>query len=643
MENKKKTGAKILTLLLAFILCFALAGMFFGCGDETKTPPIEFTPPAQTPKVHSVAITYNDENIEGLLSVDISQRTIKIGAVVSKDDDAAGALTYKSSAEAVATVDNEGNVMLLSAGETVLTAAYGDEKCSVVLAVESGYTGKYSVTVNGGRADLSSAAAGDIVTITPVIPEHKDFSEWSYADSATPVTWVSGNMFKMPAGNVTVKAVYVDKLYSLKLVGAKVTSDGNDEVKKGTVIGYDGSQTDEYAITEYKYPYETKLSLAAVEPLSGRMFVGWDENIVNNRLDKEETIGDFIMPDESTTFWANFSDIKERKLLTAGGINNWETTVIDGTSADPELEGFSGYTVTIPAGKVGTPTGYNEDIHGSVLNTVTNNSQSIRAIFRNRGDKPVTVEIYASYLTNLATSGWVTVPAGETVTKTFIALLGFRANPWWGFSLRETVGPGADVPLDIVVGCGDAYPKGDKTLAVTGGTKRVALENYKRIMGALSPNLNNNYSWTFIADYEHSNADLPAVISARLKNLPAYDENDPYVTIYIKMLNQASSDHTYHYRFGFGKDENPLDEDNNVRPDTKIVDFTVANHGETKLFAIRIPRSQSDENFYFSIIKLEYDTEDGTKPESVAPYYALNFSVVLTYNNGMGFDGEVTE
>ena len=81
-----------------------------------------------------------------------------------------------------------------------------------------------------------------------------------------------------------------------------------------------------------------------------------------------------------------------------------------------------------------------------------------------------------------------------------------------------------------------------------------------------------------------------------------------------------------------------------MKPDSKMVDFTVSNHGETKLFAIRLPRSEADTNFYFSIIKLEFDTPDGFKPDGVTPpYYALNFSVVLTYNNGIGFSGEVTE
>ena len=642
-RSRKQPIARILTVLLAAALCFSLLGVFIGCGPAEQPEPL--TPPAETPKVHSVVMTYNDAKIEGLLSVDISLKSIKVGATVNKDEGAEGSLSYESSDKDIATIDAEGNVALVSEGETVLTATYGSESCSVVLSVESGYVGKYAITVNGGTASVSTASEGDIVTVTPTIPAHKEFSDWSFEESQTSVNWISGNMFKMPAGDVTVTAEFTDMLYSLRLVGAKVTDDGSEEVQKGEVIGYDGDvESPEFAITEYKYAYETELSFEAVEPTGNRMFVGWDENVVNNRIDAEETITDYVMPDQTTTLWANFSTIKLKKLLTASDVSGWTTSTIDGANADAELEGFSGYTITIPAGTARTE-GYNEDIHGSDLNTVDNPSQAIRAIFRNRGKQPVTVEIYASYLTNLATSGWVTVQPGETVSKTFIALLGFQANPWWGFSVRENLtDEGGDVPLDIVLGCADAYPKGDKTLSVSSGTRRVSLDGYKANMGAMAVRVDNAQGWTLVTAYEHDQyTTCPIVLTARLNNLPAYDPDDPYVTLYIKMQNQAASDHSYNYMFAFGKDDDPLDENMEVKEGTKAVDFTVYNHGETKLFAIRLPRSEADTEFYFSIIKLKYDTPDNTKPQVQAPYYAMNFSVVLTYNNGIGFTGEVIE
>ena len=650
-RSRKQPIARVLAVLLAALLCFSLSGILIGCdqdgggsGGQSGEP---LTPPEETPKVHSVVMTYNDAVIEGLLSVDLSLESIKVAATVNKDEGAEGSLSFESSDEKVATIDKEGNVALEAEGETVLTATYGSESCSIVLSVESGYVGKYAVTVVDGTASVSSAAAGEIVTITPTIPAHKEFADWSFDESETDVTWISGNMFKMPAGDVTVAAEFTDMLYSLRLVGAKVTEDGSDKVQEGEIVGYDGTvQAEEYAIREYKYPYEAELSFEAIDPPEGKMFVGWDENVVNNRIDAEETITDYVMPDETTTLWANFSTYTTKKLLqpTSGIGGNWNPTEIDGATADPELEGLSGYTFTIPAGTAKME-GYNEDIKGSVLDTTSKPSQAIRAIFRNRGQQPVTVEIYASYLTNLATSGLVTVQPGETLSKTFIALLGFTGNPWWGFSVREsTTAEGGDVPLDIVLGCANAYPKGDKTLAVSSGTRLVQLDNYSATLGtAFMTRIDNAQGWTLVAAYEHSNGLVaPAVVTARLNNLPAYDPEDPYVTLYIKMQNQAASDHSYDYTFAFGKDAVPLDDDMKLKEGTKAVDFTVYNQGETKLFAIRLPREAADQ-FYFSIIKLEYDTPDGVAPDVVQPYYAMNFSVVLTYNNGMGFTGEVIE
>ena len=637
---------RTIMLIMAIVLCFAATAAFFGCSTGgNNTPPVTYQPPEETPKVHSVSISFNDEAVQGVLSVDVTRGEIQLGADVQKDDGAQGTLAFTSSVPEVATVDETGKVTLVSAGETVITATFGGVKGNMVLVVTKGTTGRYSVTVKDGAADFSTAASGDIITLTPNIPVHKEFTGWSFEGSEAEVTWISGNMFRMPDGNVTVSAQFTDMLYTLTLVGAKVTDDGNETVQEGTVVGYDGdTRSPEFAMTEYKYAYGTELDFEAVDPSGNYMFVGWDANTVNNRIDAEEEITGFVMPDEATTYWANFSPFTTKKLITADGIQGWNTSLIDGATADPVLEGLSGFTVTIPADTSGTE-GYNEDIHGSCLNTVENPSQAIRAIFRNRGNQPVTVEIYASYLTNLASSGRVTVQPGEVVTKTFIALLGFQADPWWGFSVRENLtAEGGDVPLDIVMGCADAYPKGDKTLSVTAGTQLVSLDSYVNNLGNIGmARIDNSQGWTLITGYEHDPAfTLPVVLTARLNNLPEFDADDPYVTLYIKFQNQAASDHSYQYTFAFGTDANPLDEDMQLKPGTKAVDFTVYNHGETKTFAIRLPRSQAD-SFYFSIIKLEYDTPDKGKPVTMAPYYATNFSIVLTYNNGIGFTGEVTE
>lgn len=644
------TAAKFFAFLLAIVLCFASMCLFSACdnGGGKNDPPV-FTPPETIPKVHSVSITYNGKDVEGYLSVDISQQKIKVGANVSKDDGADGSVKFASSNEGIAKIDAEGNVTLVAAGETVLTATCGGEKCSVVLSVGSGTVKKYTITVNGGKSDVTTASVGDIVTITPEIPVHKEFSDWSFAESQTEVTWISGNMFKMPAGDVTVSAEFADMLYSLKLVGAKVTSDGNEEVQQGTVVGYDGSQLPENEIREYKYAFETPLTLEANEPAEGKMFVGWDENVVNNRLNEEEVISDFVMPDETTTYWANFSEIKIKQMFPEDGTYGWNVVRIDGEAedADPDLEGLSGYTVIIPGGQVAQD-GYDDynNFHYAAVETLDSPSQAVRVIFKNRGDKSVTVETYLNSVGGYATGGPVTIPAGSLKTKTFIIPPGFSKRSNFGFVVRESLSGGADVPLDVVMASGDAYPKGDPTFAVTTGTNRIELENYNNQQGNLGNlRIDNKFSWTMLSEWEHnSNLNLNhAVSSAKLKNLPVFNNADPYITAYVKLINRSGPQHTYNYKFGFGTDANPLDSENNIKSGTKVVDVSVSNMGETKLFAIRIPRSETDKDFYFSIIKDGYDTPDGSPAKLEKPFYGMNISLMLTYNNGIGFEGEVTE
>ena len=275
MMNRTKfpSKARIIAVLLAAVFCFASMGLLTGCTTpdrEVVTPLPSLTPPESTPKVHSVVITYNDAAVNGQLTVDLSFGTLELGATVNKDDGAAGALMFDSTNREVAVVDKNGKVTLLSKGDTVITAKYGSESARVLLAVESGVAGKYTVTVVDGVANMTTATVGDIVTLSAKRPEHKDFSEWIFTDSETPVEWVSGNMFKMPEGNVTIKAAFVDTMYTLRLIGGKVVSDGNVSVQAGTITGYDGEQSAENAITEYKYAYNTPLAFSAIKPCRRR-------------------------------------------------------------------------------------------------------------------------------------------------------------------------------------------------------------------------------------------------------------------------------------------------------------------------------------------------------------------------------------
>ena len=85
-RSKRQSIARVFTVLLAALLCFSQLGIFIGC--EPAEPPGPLTPPTETPKVHSVVMTYNDAEIEGLLSVDIALGGITVSATVNKDEGA---------------------------------------------------------------------------------------------------------------------------------------------------------------------------------------------------------------------------------------------------------------------------------------------------------------------------------------------------------------------------------------------------------------------------------------------------------------------------------------------------------------------------------------------------------------------------
>lgn len=69
---------------------------------------------------------------------------------------------------------------------------------------------EYSVKVNGGFADKTNAAVGDTVTLTRDpnrIPEGMVFGYWTVNGET-----IEGDSFEMPAGDVTVTAVYVNDI-----------------------------------------------------------------------------------------------------------------------------------------------------------------------------------------------------------------------------------------------------------------------------------------------------------------------------------------------------------------------------------------------------------------------------------------------
>ena len=63
----------------------------------------------------------------------------------------------------------------------------------------------YTVSVIGGTADKESATMGEVVTLTPDVPDGLKLIEWLVKEGEITI---ENNSFVMPASNVVVEALY---------------------------------------------------------------------------------------------------------------------------------------------------------------------------------------------------------------------------------------------------------------------------------------------------------------------------------------------------------------------------------------------------------------------------------------------------
>ncbi len=629
MKTKFKLTSAVLSLMM--LVCML---MLVGCdGGETVTP---VNPPEPEYKVHSVVLKYKGQTIEGTLTADISEKELTVTTTVLKDSQADGTVTYTSENPEVATIDQNGKITLVSEGEAAIRAKAGNKTHTIILVVKNAFSEEegFTITVNGGTASVTKAKAGEWVTLSAIIPEHKDFQRWSF--SVRGIT-TNGNLFKMPAEDVVITAEYAAKLYQLNLIGvAEVYANG--EQLEGEITGNtkDGDNA-EYDIVSYGVPYGAELSVKAMKAPAGKMFVGWDAGAINNRVG-EMGHGEysFVMPGESYTVWAHFSQVKN-KVLTATPGKYWDASkgskvITNGSPADeakdPDLEGLSGYRLTFTAGEQATAE-FPENIGGSVLDTVSEGTNTMKAIFKNHGDYDVTLELYVTFYGNIVSSGHVKVPAHSVVTKYFTAGLGIW-NPWMGVALRENIeGSGGSFNVDMVLGCAPMYPEGDPLLRPTGKAELVQLntDTDAQYNWGREFHYNEKYGLATFSIYgAQFNGNVPAARSVQIVNMPDYDPENPTTTIYARVINNATSgDYLSVFDVCVGTDKDPRGSNN-----TYSATVTHEKVGDVVLIKIEIPRTENDGPFYLSVRK--------TTVEGTGTYYPHNFSMVLAYNNVFGYE-----
>lgn len=642
--NTKRNNGR-LVIMLGLILALSLVCLV-GCGRTTVEPP------QSEDKVYSVNLQYDGANVDGQLSVDLSMGTIRLVAKVLQDG--SEMVTYESSDKSVATISSNGVVRLLSQGETVISAQIGDKQHHIVLIVkdDNSASAPYTITISGGVAKnqngeiVTSAKAGEYLTLVPTVVDHMNFVKWDYSQEGI---WINGNVIKMPDGDLKVTAEFSETLYKLNLYGAVAVKANLDENPEGTPLG--GSNLENIHMV-YEFPYGTEITIRANDAGDKRLFVGWDQNYENNRVGREGiTEYTFAMLDEETTLTAVFSDIAHNilpganvdsagvstSIYTGNGLKEVTAKkitagVIEGEFyADPDLQSLYGYSFTIPCGMPGI-TSSPENINKSDLNTREDlEPKTVKIIFKNRGNYPVTVELGYSYFGNVGSTGVVTVPAGGIVTKVFNSNIALN-DCSWSFAVREKVGgaSGENVQLDVVAAAAQTYPNGYPLLK---GSDDAQYMNFASI-------LNFNTGWDtkgnrglfnekgallFVSRASYLKADQ-ASLYTKVTNLPEYDPENPTTTVYVQVLNlvNATDDPKNNFSFMFSNSKDAFDENATILA-SEVVNIDAA--GQIILLKLEIPRSENEGDIYLHYVK--------TVKEAGQEY---NVFAQFAYNNIFGYE-----
>ena len=162
----------------------------------------------------------------------------------------------------------------------------------------------YTVTVNGGTANKTTAHYGDTVTIKANAPATgKKFGRWEITGLDTSGLELSNAelTFTMPAKNVTVTALYSYIDYKVTVVGGTAQVDA------------DAEPTGEVWAT-----YECTVSIFADTAPTGKRFVRWTsaDGVVFDDARSAETT--FTMPAKAVTVTAEFEYIDYEIKVTGG-------------------------------------------------------------------------------------------------------------------------------------------------------------------------------------------------------------------------------------------------------------------------------------------------------------------------------------
>ena len=168
----------------------------------------------------------------------------------------------------------------------------------------------YTVTVDGGTADNTVAAAGDTITLTRgTAPEGYSFAYWTLNDEK-----IEGDTFTMPDGNAVLKAHYDINSYIL------------------TVNGVPETKT-----------YGESVSVTAEDKV-GHSFTGWSVEGMTAADATSQTL-EFTMPASDVTLTANYTPNLYDLTVDGGTVQKEYDAEVTVTAKDEVGHTFTGWTV----------------------------------------------------------------------------------------------------------------------------------------------------------------------------------------------------------------------------------------------------------------------------------------------------------
>ncbi len=127
-----------------------------------------------------------------------------------------------------------------SAGTQTVTVSYTENGITKTAGYNVAVNAKptYTITLNqnaGGtiKADVSSATAGTVVTLTATANAHYTFSEWAVLDGEANDITVTYNQFVMPASDVEVEATFAEIQYAISTTLTHVTPANDNPTTAG--------------------------------------------------------------------------------------------------------------------------------------------------------------------------------------------------------------------------------------------------------------------------------------------------------------------------------------------------------------------------------------------------------------------------